>query len=76
MNAVATAPDPDHMRSEIKSGRVRLSSVERGPSDPTTSIIQIDPRTLRMIDRGMEDLKRGNTSGPVDMKEDFPGLFS
>lgn len=75
--ATDTIPDPNRTKAEFDSGRARLSSGdERGPSDPTTSIDQIDVRTLRMIDSGMEDLKNGNTSGTVDMEEDFPGLFS
>jgi hypothetical protein len=47
---------------------------ERG-GGPTTSKDQIDPRTLEMIKSGIENLKKGNVSGPVDLEEDFPGLF-
>lgn len=35
----------------------------------------IAPKTVRMIDKGMEEVKKGNTSGPIDMEEHFPGLF-
>lgn len=35
----------------------------------------IPKKTLRMIDRGMKEAKKGNVSGPVDIEEDFPSLF-
>lgn len=31
--------------------------------------------TFDMIDKGLEEAKKGNTSGPIDIEQDFPGLF-
>lgn len=37
--------------------------------------LEISKKTLQMIDRGIEEMRKGNVSDPVDMEEDFPGLF-
>lgn len=39
------------------------------------SVDDIDPRTLSMIESGIEAMKNGNVSEPIDMERDFPGLF-
>lgn len=35
----------------------------------------ISEETLQMIERGLEELKKGNVSDPIDIKEDFSELF-
>lgn len=48
---------------------------DNAPPLPTKSIEDIDPRTVEMIESGLENLKKGNVSDPIDMEEDFPDLF-
>lgn len=42
---------------------------------PTKSADDIDPRTVEMIERGIENMKNGNVSDPIDFEEDFPDIF-